>query len=885
MTDIQFSPQDFYDILRENQEFVQNELAFMEMTQRIGDLNLAKGGIAVRDYFLELKEYWLSQFLIEIGDTSQLTADFKLLSAHNVTDASDRLELPLEQFAAQIAKVEVTPARMNDIDFLTFSVVPSLTRFFVFESDIDNKFLKLLAGICEADAVNGPVICEKLLRAIFRTPQFLFYVRKVIAPSLERIRVGLKYTSNEEDRMAIIRREVSVMIVAMESPQAQALFPSFINKIATSGVVSHIFSGAGQKILLRRFVEELEACPQKFLGWSYHNVFEQEFKFDDALIDALVESMSGSGSKKWSGISEELELIDPVSCSQTVLTARDNSVLNGTKLQKGDNPYDMIVFPLKVEAESTLDQLTKTQTMNEGMTWSMIRRLLKVAPELPHGVVVEEKEFTRDFTPIDFIEKWLVDRCDRCRTPIQEIANFRCARKMIRWTDDVATKAGLEDAFRKVRVQHRRTIRVLAQEKKLWQALQCLISVSRPAVAEIPKYVYCKLIGAVKNAANSLRAFKWGDATAYAHHPAAFHKLFDDWLARFDELDKQGKGIGVVREDIHFHYVCSLIGLDFEIYRAVNSHLQTYDAMLEVYMSRGTPDSQFKEERASHDYRDIMAFRMALAAGTDLQVEAYEMFRRNGDPLTKAEEFNLLIKHVVENYQTVYSLSDRDVGFDLSHKLQRIFYIYGFNPTCLASFYGYLNDFILARSRELAECDNIRALAEIVRRYSGDAGFQTWMLSRLQQVDKKLTFIGSLEQRATVFKYLADVDTQLTQDHNHFSAVTPVADGSLAFVFEVFCVPERGTCSTAFTEEVRKSVSVLIGCLGTEPLAQDGGLKSDLAFFPNVKVGIFFDGTERSDVQVTMVNGKPCLVIPKGKTDANTKGIILGQLQKYLTEE
>lgn len=855
----------------------------MEMTQRIGDLNLAKGGYAVRDYFLELKEYWLSQYLIEIGDTSRLTADFKQFSAHEVTDALDCLELPLGKFAAKIATLDVTPARMNEIDFLTFSVVPSLMRFFVFQSDIEN-FTKFLTDICDADALKGPRICEKLLRAIFRTPQFLFYVRKVMTPSLEKIRAGLKSTSNEEARMAIIRQGGSLLVAAMESPQAQALFPSFIKTIAKSEVVSRIFNGDGEKILLRSFIEELEACPQKFLGWNYHDLSEQEFKFDEVLIDPLVETMCSGDSKQWSVISTELEHVNPVACAQMVLTARDSSVINGTKLRNGENPYDMIVFPLEAK-ESALDALTKTQTVNEGMTWFAIRQLLKASPELPEGVVIEEKEFTREFTPIDFLERWLVDRCDRGRTTVQEIADFRSTKEFMSWSKEWATKAGLEEGFRKVRVEHRRTIRVLAQEKKLWQALQALISISRPAVAEIPKYVYVLLISAVKKANDSLRTFKWGDATAYAHHPAAFHKSFDDWLARFDNLDKLGRGIGVVREDIHFHYVASLIGLDFDIYRAVNSHLQTYDAMLEVYMSRGTPDKQFKEEQASHDYRDIMAFRRSLAAGTDLQVEAYDMFRRNGDPLTKAEEFNLLMKHVVESYQCVYSLADKDVGFDLSHKLQRIFFIYGFNPTCLASFYGYLNDFILARSRELAECDNIRALAEIVRRYSGDAGFQTWMLSRLQQVDKKLTFIGSLEQRATVFKYLADVDTQLTQDHNHFSAVTPVADGSLAFVFEVFCVPERGTCSTAFTDEVRKGVDVVIGCLGTEPLAKDGRLKSDLSQFPNVKLGLFFDGTERSDVQVTLVNGTPCLIIPKGKTDANTKGIILGQLQKHLTEK
>ena len=888
---VNFSPQAFYDELVTAQEFIQGELAFVEMTRQIGRSKRTAGDEAAADLLLKMKDYWMAQYFAELrnsGDSKQLVEAY---NAHEnrgrVKRHVDMLVLDKNELAKHIAEIKVKEGegRNDEVDYLTFSVLPSLFRFFVFESET-KKFIGFLKRIREnaKDWDESRCVCKRLLRLLFRTPHFLRYVEAVMSPFLRRMLTGMRQIKTEDERVNFMGQQVAMLSQECEKPESQRLFPRMFREIYNDDIIESIFGAEYQVSLMQMFLEDLARCPQKFMGWKYHEGLSTELKFDETAANILAEVIFGKKEKEkallgTSLVTIKVEDIDPGVCARLVLNNRDLSILKLSNLQTKDNEYTVHVIPYDCGRRSQLE-LTMTQTqLNHGPLVAGLRKLLKAAPPLRRGMKCKD-EFSNEYRPNDLVRDVLVAPCE----PECIIPQFEALQDLedVRWTayESIDT---LRELFENMFVQHQTTMRQLVKEQKLAQALRTTQKICEPAMRDLPKFVGVALIKHEIARNQKLRSFEWHDAISYVHHPSAFHSRLKEWLDLFKSESsvptlKHGLGTAEGAAWLHFHYICSAIGLDFATYRAVNNHLQTYDSMLESFMARGRSDTEFHSERERADFKDIVAFRRALASGTELQAEAAEVFRTNFDPLTKSDEFLSLMMKVVDYYENRYCLSDGDVGFALLEKIQRIFFTYGWNPTCLASFYGYMNDFVVPWTKSYA----LRGLDTLIRDSCNQMGIPMWTLSRISQLAHKVAFVGDDEAKQTIFGYLAHVDKSVFSSRtaaSHFSAVVPDCDGSKAFVFEVFAVSEAGKCEQSFSSERKPDIDVFISSR-----AFDEKLKSDLKCFKNCKIAIAFNGTETAAVKPdNLLGGKvPALTIPQGENNQNSLEIILDHLKKTL---
>ena len=906
---VHFLQQELYDALVRAQEFIQGELAFMEMTQQIGRSKLRAGSEAVTDLLVKMKGYWVAQYHAELWDKEG--KNDRLVKEYNAHEQRGRVEVHTEQLdwnkkslAQYLAKIDVKQGdKKDEVDYITFSLVPSLFRFFVFESET-NMFKEWLKQIKSQGGRES--ILKQLLRVLFRTPHFLRYVETVMSPFLRRMLTELRQKKTEEGRANFIRTQVVWLCEECKKPESRRLFPQMLRVLLDDDAfMRDVFGEAEYPVqLMKMFLDDLAECPQKFMGWKYHEGLSTELKFDEQAAHFLSEAMFEKSAERegTSLVPWKFEQIDPPSCALQILNNRDLSFLDDLRhLRTGDNNYTIHVVPYDCGRQSELDTMTMTQTQLRGGPLVVgLRKLLKASPPLRPGLKFTGK-FTNEYTPTDFVRDVLVAPCE----PEYVIPQLYALEDLAeaQWTDyeDIDS---LQKVFEEMFVQHKNTVRLLVKEEKLAQALVTTGEICEHAVAALPKFVGIALIKHLKAKSPKLSSFGWHDAISYVHHPRAFHSRLNEWLALFENENSVPTLRPLTCPEsawLHFHYVCSDIGLDFTTYRAVNNHLQTYDSMLESFMARGKSDTEYASDKQKADFKDIVAFRRALASGTELQVEAAEVFRTNFDPLTKAEELQSLMKHVVDYYVKRYRLSDKDVGFVLLEKLQRIFFTYGWNPTCLASFYGYLNDFVVEWYRSYAKLDvsyEMKCLTKLVSDACNEMGIQPWMLSRCCQLDHKIAFVGDIEARQTIFAYLANVDESVFSGKkeiaSHFSAVVPYLDGSKAFVFEVFAVDEKETCEQCFSDERKPEIDVFIASLRPEsrsslttPLAKDQKLVSDLKCFKNCKLAIAFNGTEKDVVKVDALPGGTvqAITIPKDENNEINKETILGKLREYLCKE
>ncbi|MDR0635671.1 MAG: hypothetical protein LBF87_01170, partial [Treponema sp.] len=254
----------FYVGLQQTQDFVQSELSFLELTRSVNRTVIPDVHKYVTAICLGLKHYYTGQFFL-----SPTGRPLLLESVHRGTAL----------FSGYIRSVESAPPgtlTYSDetllafcrtatgatlCDILTFSVLPSVFRFFLFKEDFD-AFAAFLFPWTAAS--------KCFARVLFLTPQFTGFVHATFAPLVAPIVLNRATTLSDPAGF--------LAFLGVNWVDFLGLCPSYVKELLT-----RVESGGGKarEVLAELFWGPLIDSPERFLAC----------RFDDNLPSGFFEPL------------------------------------------------------------------------------------------------------------------------------------------------------------------------------------------------------------------------------------------------------------------------------------------------------------------------------------------------------------------------------------------------------------------------------------------------------------------------------------------------------------------------------------------------------------------------------------------------------------------
>ena len=311
-----------------------------------------------------------------------------------------------------------------------------------------------------------------------------------------------------------------------------------------------------------------------------------------------------------------------------------------------------------------------------------VGQILRNGRPLVPGVLIADDD------PMNILKKHLVDTAsfERVMFQLRFYHELQCIIREIReqdhqfWPrDDREFRSFLKG----LKEDSRKEMRELQQKDLLGRRRRAISRLSKHAPIQIPMLA--------QEMSPEREAAKWSEdiAEELVAHPELFQQKFANWMP------------GMNRQ-LAFQYVCRRIKLDFRKYRAMNPHLMAYDAKIEGCLASVCNNQKFSmemefSESGRHNEHwcdgERRELRSAIAYGR-LTSEARHVFNDNDDPLTKCDRLcEFFMSPMPDLYQ--YEILRRpDDWQPIRTGDIEVFCTECVIPSCLASIYGYINDFV-----------------------------------------------------------------------------------------------------------------------------------------------------------------------------------------------
>lgn len=549
-----FDAPQFYESMRDVQQFVVGELARMELSR-----DAAKSGAEaqiqeVQHAFSKFKQFYLAQLVLtRMMDGKKLITPEKAreLLPHMAPDAALPLKEAKDPLDASFDHKDFAHycAETKDeiqIDWLTFSAIPSLFKFFVLESmhPLLKDFLGELRSSLRNDMKKYGLYC----RALFLSPAFVKFVNDTVHPLLQPL-------LNEKQSFNM----ASLLTQILEQWQKDAgSIPRYV-KLAFDGLSEE----DGKVVLSDCLWKPLVTCPQRFLACNVYDpattsIFVKDTAGADLLDHAntlsglFLELFKGEGISRYE-ISRDQEAVNGIAFYRRIFSPLDIDAINKDKKTLSSwNPntkqWQLTLYSFKDECKPEEAPDFGNQTMNSGMDSYYLRQLLKAAPLLRENVT-----FADDVTARDIVEVALVSQAD-LKNQLKQRYLFRRIRNQNNIAHDVFGK----DMKRAHDEQYTALVRN--------EDLNKVIESSLKSVSDAIHNVLCYL---------PIRVADNGGVTA-----PPFGELLQTSVAqKLQEMQKTSRN-----EPWFVLYAILSRSITYRQFRVANVHLTTYDTFARQYL-------------------------------------------------------------------------------------------------------------------------------------------------------------------------------------------------------------------------------------------------------------------------------------------------------------
>lgn len=647
-----FDAAQFYESMRDVQQFVVGQLATTELCKGAAHSGAEAQNEEVQRRFVRLKLFYLAQLVISrmIGQTKPISAsDAKKLLPHmtpgapiQLNKAEDPLRgsFDLKDFAHYCCEI----TNEAQIDWITFSTIPSLFKFFVLESmhPLLRDFLKELRN-------NMPQY-RLYCRALFLSPAFVKFVHDTVHPLLQPF-LNEKQSFNMSSLLSQIHNRWQ---------KDAGSIPRFV-KMAIDGLTD-----AQAKDVLRVCLwEPLVTCPQRFLACNVYDpatsdIFEKDtagHTFLDhvkELGDLFVALFRGEDLSQYE-ISGRHEAINGIAFYYRVFSPMDIDAIKKDKKRFGSwnpNPdqwtFTLNNFENELKPEPVSDVLR--HTMRNDMDSYYLRQLLKAAPLLRENVTFPER-----LSPSDIVGQCLVSQAD-LKNQLKQRYLFRQIRDTSKIPHDVFGKD--------MQLAHDEQYTVLVNNETLNNVINATLKSVRDAIHSVLCYLPIRVAG-----------------TDGVKEPS-FAELLEHSVAQ--KLQEMEKGTPDIPRFVLYYLISRLI--TYRQFRMANVHLTTYDTFAR----------QFLEARKRRELPGII--EDIHRGATDLQVmsnfnECAEKLRKifsdEGAPLEKLSKLEGVFKEIRQTWEATFVGSDI---FDANVNSMALVVVLTYaSPTWIVTMFHYMD--------------------------------------------------------------------------------------------------------------------------------------------------------------------------------------------------
>ena len=641
----------FYESMRDVQQFVVGELATTELCKGAAHSGAEAQTKEVRRAFVQLKLFYLAQLVISrmIVQTKPISAsDAKKLLPHmtpgapiqlNIAEEPLRGSFDLKDFAHYCCEI----SNEAQIDWLTFSTIPSLFKFFVLKSmhPLLQDFLKELR--------NNMTKYRLYCRALFLAPAFVKFVKDTVHPLLQPF-LNEKQSFNMSSLLS--------QIIDRWQTEARSI-PRFV-KMAIDGLTD----AHAKDVLMDCLWRPLVTCPQRFLACNVYDPATSDIFANDTaghtfldhaeeLGDLFVALFRGEDLSQYE-ISERQEAINGIAFYYRVFSPMDIDAIKKDKKRLGTwnpNPdqwtFTLNNFENELKPEAVSD--FASQTMRNGMDSYYLRQLLKAAPLLRENVTFPER-----LSPIEIVEQCLVSQSD-LKNQLKQRYLFRQIRDPSKIPHDVFGKD--------MQLAHDEQFTVLVNN----EALNGVINASLKSVGDAIHSVLCYLPIRVAGT-DGVRV-------------PTFAELLQHSVAQ--KLQEMEKAANVPR--FVLYYIISR-SITYRQFRMANVHLTTYDTFarqfLEVRKRKELPGIIQDIHRGASDLQVMRNFN-------ECAEKLRKIFSDEGAPLEKLSKLEGVFTEIRQTWEATFVGSDI---FDANVNSMALVVVLTYaSPTWIVTMFHYMD--------------------------------------------------------------------------------------------------------------------------------------------------------------------------------------------------